>query len=454
MTVWPLLLVAAVLAVDSGLGLSVWSNDQSLLILLVATIPMAVVVIMSWLRCLFIARQVQEGRLQSLPEAALILKAARWLLVINALFVIVMTDWLAVVRNQMGNGVLLDELVVLMPVLVGMFMLGLAWFPVEHALAKRQGDRMKGRLDYAWSQFSIHCLLVLTPALIILAIMECVEGIRMPGWKGLGLQLLTAVLVVVLFLAMPLIVRLILAVKPLEHGPLRERLDQVCVRHGVGVRDILLWRTGGVMLNAAVVGLVGVCRYVLLTDTLVRVLPDEQSEAVMAHEIGHVRLRHMPWLFGVIVSLVLLVEAILSPLGTINQFGGLVHLGILLGVVWGGLGWVSRRFEQQADTFAVLHFTGQSEDAGQSGVPLEAIAHVVGALRAVAWMNGDVGQRSSWRHGSIAYRCSNLGKLAGCAPGKLPIDTVVGRIKLTTVIVGVVALAALIAMSNGMSHDV
>ena len=208
------------------------------------------------------------------------------------------------------------------------------------------------------------------------------------------------------------------------------------------------------MLNAAVVGLVGVCRYVLLTDTLVRVLPDEQSEAVMAHEIGHVRLRHMPWLFGVIVSLVLLVEAILSPLGTINEFGGLVHLGILLGVVWGGLGWVSRRFEQQADTFAVLHFTGQSEEAGQSGVPLEAIAHVVGALRAVAWMNGDVGQRFSWRHGSIAYRCSNLEKLAGCAPGKLPIDTVVGRIKLTTVIVGVVGLAALIAMSNGMGHDV
>ena len=307
MSVWPLLLVAVVLAVDAGFGLTVDGfRDRPLPIALFAVIPTAIIVSLTWWRCVMVARQVRAGRLEALPHTASLLKAAQVLVILNAVVLVLMMDWLVIVRTVLGNGILLDELAAILPALTGVFLLGLAWYPLERTLAVRHGADLKGPFAFAWSQFSIHVLLVLIPALIILAMMELIDSISIPGLGEGVIQLVMVCAVLVVFLATPLFIRVILSVKPLDNGPLRERLQNVCVLHGVKIRDILLWKTGGLMLNAAVVGLVGSLRFVLLTDMLVKVLPEEQAEAVMAHEVGHVRLRHMPWLFFVILSLVLL----------------------------------------------------------------------------------------------------------------------------------------------------
>src|SRR5205823_14715197 len=75
----------------------------------------------------------------------------------------------------------------------------------------------------------------------------------------------------------------------------RARLDAICNRAGVRCRDVLLWRTHHSVGNAAVMGLLPRFRYVLLSDLLVESLPDEQISAVFAHEVGHIRHRHMVW---------------------------------------------------------------------------------------------------------------------------------------------------------------
>ncbi|MDG2423631.1 MAG: M48 family metalloprotease [Phycisphaerales bacterium] len=452
MSVLPLLLVAAVLAADAGFGLATdWLEGHPGLVALLAILPPIVIVLLVWLRCSVDARRIQAGRFDVLPGAALLMRVAQMLVILNAITIILLLDWLVIVRLQLGDMILLDELIAILPGLGGLFFLGLAWFPLERAMAIRHGASVRGPLSFAWSQFSIHVLLLLLPAMIILASIETIEWLSSPQWGEESIQLFLLVAVVLVFLATPLLIRLVLSVKPIEEGSLRDRLEQVCTSHRVRIREILLWRTGGLMINAAVVGMIGRLRYVLLTDMLVRLLPEEQAEAVMAHEVGHVRFRHMQWLFLVIISLVLAVEAAMLPFN--EQGGGLLHLGILMAVVWIGLGWVSRRFERQADTFAAVHFTHDQVDEPGSGVTLEAVTRVVGALQAISCMNGDTTHRRSWRHGSIAFRCNNLEKLVGCPPDRLPIDRVVAWIKCATVIVGVAALVILITMSPGIVPD-
>jgi STE24 endopeptidase len=83
---------------------------------------------------------------------------------------------------------------------------------------------------------------------------------------------------------LPLFYRL----RPLEPGPLRERLLALARRVGVPAMDVIVAdqsrksRTA----NAAVVGL-GRTRRILLFDTLLQQFTPEQIESVLAHELGH-----------------------------------------------------------------------------------------------------------------------------------------------------------------------
>ena len=99
-----------------------------------------------------------------------------------------------------------------------------------------------------------------------------------------------------------------------------------------------------------------------------------------------------------------------------------------------GFGWVSRRFERQADAFAVRHMAeGEHVDADAVGV-------MTRALERVATLNHVPVARRSWRHGSIAWRQDYLHSLVGTSVDVSPIDRTVTRIKAA-------ALAALTLLS-------
>src|SRR6201999_2949396 len=97
----------------------------------------------------------------------------------------------------------------------------------------------------------------------------------------------------------------ILKTESLPSSALRLRLEEMSRRHGLRYRDILLWHTQGSIGNAAVMGVLPRLRYVLMTDLLLETMPDEQIEAVFAHELGHIVYRHLIWYVIFIVTLVL-----------------------------------------------------------------------------------------------------------------------------------------------------
>jgi STE24 endopeptidase len=82
---------------------------------------------------------------------------------------------------------------------------------------------------------------------------------------------------------------------PLEEGSLKTRLMALAERCGFSTNGIFLMdgsrRSGH--SNAYFTGL-GKFRRIVLFDTLVESLSDEELEAVLAHEIGHNKLKHIP----------------------------------------------------------------------------------------------------------------------------------------------------------------
>lgn len=272
--------------------------------------------------------------------------------------------------------------------------------------------------------------------------------------------------VAALFVASPWLVRVVLDTRRLPDGDLRAALLDVCGRHGVRVSDLLVWRTRGTMLNGAVVGLVPAIRYVLLTDALIQTLPREQLLAVMAHEVGHVRRRHMlVAALGLVACAALASMAVDGTLAvTLPHFDGFVQPAsidrwrdvIELGAVAiaGGLtllafGAVSRRLERQADVFAVTHLSHgwrRRDPTSAPAVASDAVETMCDALDAVCLCSGGDPRRRSWRHGSIAARQAYLRTLVGAPLRSLSIDRQVRWIAVASIVVVAAAVVVALAM--------
>ena len=81
---------------------------------------------------------------------------------------------------------------------------------------------------------------------------------------------------------------------PLAQSPYRLRIEALCRRAGMPYADILNWPLfGGRMITAGVMGLVRRFRYILVTPSLLEVLGPDEIDAVIAHEIGHVKKKHL-----------------------------------------------------------------------------------------------------------------------------------------------------------------
>lgn len=141
---------------------------------------------------------------------------------------------------------------------------------------------------------------------------------------------------------------------------LRRRLLQRCQQEGFEVRDVraIEGRTSK-MANALVSGIAPRFRYVFLTDYLLDEFEDDEVEAVLAHEIGHGKGRHLILKAGAAVLLSLVFAALLLGIavaGLLDQAGPVafvvgVPLGLLILVliVHGSLGII---LERRADDYA------------------------------------------------------------------------------------------------------
>lgn len=209
---------------------------------------------------------------------------------------------------------------------------------------------------------------------------------------GLDAALYAFAFLLVFLASMPFALRLAWNSRPLPRGGLRELFESVARRARFRCRDVLVWDTGHGVANAAIVGVVAPLRLVFLSDALLANLSPRELLAVFAHEMGHARRHHVlvfaAWTAAMILGMDLAAAHVLPA----EEAWAFASLGASLLLWYFGFGWLSRRFELDADLFAV-ELTGD-------------VQGMVAALERVGGPHG--AERRSWRHFPIERRVAFL----------------------------------------------
>lgn len=203
-------------------------------------------------------------------------------------------------------------------------------------------------------------------------------------------------LVLLVMAFVPMVVRLVLPTSRLPDGRLRRRLETFARDRGLRINQILVWRTGGgIFATAFVIGLISPFRYVFLTDALLKRLTEDEILAVYAHELGHVRHRHLLWLLAFILSFTVVMLGVVTGANMLAPGGSYEFVALAVVVLYGYFvfGYISRRFERQADAFAAEYTSP------------ELLASVFLKLGAA---NPHMMKRHGWRHFSLERRVREL----------------------------------------------
>jgi Zn-dependent protease with chaperone function len=347
---------------------------------------------------------------------------------------------------RLGRIPLAGEMSVLVPFLAALLIGWLLDYPLYRVIrlrvaqqqvpAGRQPRRPWTRREYLDYNLRHQVLFVAVPlGLVVLA----TDLLRLLGpvlpewiadWVVQGGAFLCAVGV---FLVAPALIVRVWRTARLPEGPLRKDLLASCRDMKLNCRELLLWRSGGVIANAGVMGLIGRVRYVLLSDGLLEGMSEWEVKAVFAHEAGHILSHHLFYSMLFALSSATLCTAAadvivhLAHLGP-EWAGEIITLG-LLGLAWAfGFGFISRRFERQSDVIAAWS-CGPQGPRGDGQISNEGAAIFARSLEHVAYLNGLSPGQWNWRHGSIAGRVAYVIWLGSTGGTRAGIDRVVRRIK-------------------------
>ncbi|MBT3278428.1 MAG: M48 family metalloprotease [Phycisphaerales bacterium] len=247
-------------------------------------------------------------------------------------------------------------------------------------------------------------------------------------WQWEILTGATAVMIFGVFLIAPRILVWVAGAKKMGKTPIRIQLETLAKELGIRYRTIRIWPSGQAVANAAVMGIVGRLRYILISDSLLQQFTPPQIRAVFGHELGHVRRHHIPYLMLCLISLMLWASLVTdgvwwvcvqiaagdslpirvrSILAIKEALSILIMVGFLVVV----LGRLSRLFERQADmdgAYCASHPDGV--DLEDDSISSEGISVFSEALEHLAWANAVPLDRHEFRHGSLGSRIDYLVK--------------------------------------------
>jgi len=205
--------------------------------------------------------------------------------------------------------------------------------------------------------------------------------------------------------------------KPVEPGYMRSRIEKLCRKAGLEYANILYWPIfGGRMITAGIMGLIKKSRYILITEALLRHLDPEEMDAVVAHEIGHIKRKHLHFYLLFFVGYIFLsyatfdfliyfiiytdpVYRLISSSGSnydtiISAIFSLIIIIIFFIYFRYIFGYFMRNFERQADTYVYALFP--------SAKPL------ISTFKKIVATTGQSPDKPNWHHFSIKERIEYL----------------------------------------------
>ena len=297
--------------------------------------------------------------------------------------------------------------------------LSLMWLSARKSYAVVFGN-FYGSLEFLSSNIKANLPIVL-PWVAISLIYDLIILLSIPGIENIlesvwGDLLFFGFFVVFIMLFFPPLVRKLWGCRKLYDGPLRDHLVRFCEKQNFKA-ELLIWPLfEGRVLTAGVMGIVPGLRYILLTPAIIETMSIEELEAVMAHEIGHVKKKHlllyvlliggfsvlagflaepllyysftMDWVFQ------LLTSDKISPETVIGLIGGVPLLILLLFYFRFVFGYFIRNFERQADIY-VFQILGTSRA-------------LVSAFDKISGSSGHSKEKHNWHHFGIGERIEYL----------------------------------------------
>jgi len=223
-----------------------------------------------------------------------------------------------------------------------------------------------------------------------------------PGGLALALLGIAVFDVAAAFLFPRLVLPLFFRLRPLEEGMLKEKLESLFQRTGFSasalqIADGSRRSTHG---NAFFAGL-GRSRRVILFDTLTERFPPEETAAIVAHEIGHWKKKHVPaglsQLFALQASLVFFAGFAWRTGGFHESFGlpGRPEaFAVMAYLFWGALASLllqpllsaaSRRREFEADRYAAKQEGPDAMIGALARLATDSLAWTPSEPRYAAW---------------------------------------------------------------------
>ncbi|UCD28541.1 MAG: M48 family metalloprotease [Planctomycetota bacterium] len=403
---------------------------------------------------------------------------------------IYLTDWVVYVRALKPiKGIWgMDEIIALLPFFAAIFAGWLCVYPADRAVRQvaielqlwlsipaRPVWRLRRFLSF---MFRHQVMIIAAPMIPIVIANDFAHhyGPQLRRLTGLawGHEAVLVIIAGGIFLFAPVMLRYIWHTRALPSGELRQRLENLCRRARLTYRQILIWESDGMVVNAAVMGLFGPLRYILLSDGLLEMMEDKKIEAVFGHEIGHIKYRHIQFylLFAILSMLIVggITELMMRTIyywseyfEHISQAQDYLHVlaMVLIVMVWGlGFGGVSRRFEWQSDLFGARSVTPSANecnrpcfvhdtaltpkpaDQKQSAmICATGAATFADSLHRIAILNGIPIEARSWRHSSISHRMQLLKKCAQDPTFAARLERSILIIKITLLIGTLIGLA-------------
>jgi Zn-dependent protease with chaperone function len=215
----------------------------------------------------------------------------------------------------------------------------------------------------------------------------------------------------------PVLIRRFWRCRPLEDGEHRRRITELCHRSGVTYADIVYWPIfGGRMITAGVMGLVGRFRYILVTKALLYMLTPDEIDQVIAHEIGHVKRKHLLLYLLFFIGFMLISYAVvplsyyliffinpvftsllslsLDPKEWVDYLGGAMLVMAVIIYFRYIFGYFMRNFERQADLYVFSLFP--------------SVQPLIATFGKIVHSSGQPADKPNWHHFSIQQRVDYL----------------------------------------------
>lgn len=247
------------------------------------------------------------------------------------------------------------HLVGIVPLIAGLMFIRLAFYTTEKQVTSNNWK--KG--EY----FSVHLkflLLPLLPLFVYLCLLDLIAHTPfLADYTYLPIALMM-LLIFLVYIYAPLLLGFIWRLAPLADANLRSKLHRLAAKDNIKYKNIVVWQTESVA-NAAVAGIAPWSRQIFLTEALLKHFSNDEIEAVVAHELGHIRYKHiLTYLIFLIVYLLSYaiyyiyigqpLESALYTASLLPAIGLVLFISLYFVIIFRAL---SRRFEHQADLYAV-----------------------------------------------------------------------------------------------------